>query len=114
RGPGAAGFRRLLEQLAHRRDAKAVRDRALLRLLFDLGLRRSEVVRLDVADLDRGGGTLAVLGKGRTAKVALTLPAPTPAALPAWLAVRGQGAGPLFRSLDRARKGSGRFTPARP
>src|SRR5262249_37072672 len=69
-------------------------------------------VRLDVADLDREGGTLAVLGKGRTAKVALTLPAPTRAALQAWLAVRGQGTGPLFRSLDRARKGSGRLTAA--
>src|SRR5207249_11426553 len=44
RGPGTAGFRRLLEQLAARSDAKGVRDGALLRLLFDLGLRRSEVV----------------------------------------------------------------------
>src|SRR5439155_20366744 len=83
-----------------------------LRLLFDLGLRRSEVVRLDRADWDRAAGTLAVLGKGRTAKVALTLPPPTQAALERWLAVRGQEPGPLFRSLDRARKGSGRLTGA--
>jgi integrase/recombinase XerC len=112
RGPGTAGFRRLLEQLAGRSDAKGVRDRALLRLLFDLGLRRSDVVRLDLADLDRDTGRLAVLGKGRTAKVALSLPAPTQAALEAWLAVRGLEAGPLFRSLDRARKGDGRLTGA--
>src|SRR5207244_8658577 len=81
-------------------------------LLFDLGLRRSEVVRLDLADWDREKGTLAVLGKGRTAKVALTLPPPTQAALDRWLAARGQEPGPLFRSLDRARKGSGRLTGA--
>src|SRR5439155_20364927 len=31
RGPGTAGFRRLLEQLASRSDAKGVRDSALLR-----------------------------------------------------------------------------------
>src|SRR5947209_87175 len=47
RGPGHAGFRKLLEALAGRSDAKAVRDRALLRLLYDLGLRWAEVVGLD-------------------------------------------------------------------
>src|SRR5438874_8670423 len=47
RGPGHAGFRKLLEALAGRSDAKAVRDQALLRLLYDLGLRRAEVVGLD-------------------------------------------------------------------
>jgi integrase/recombinase XerC len=110
RGPGAAGFRRLLEQLAGRSDAKALRDRAILRLLFDLGLRRAEVVRLDVADLDREAGQVAVLGKGRTGKVLLTLPPQTRTALEAWVAVRGLEPGPLFGSLDRARKGSGRLT----
>src|SRR5438094_1714478 len=52
RGPGQAGFCKLLESLAGRADGKAVRDRALLRLLYDLGLRRAEVVGLDVEDLD--------------------------------------------------------------
>jgi integrase/recombinase XerC len=112
RGPGVAGFRRLLAQLDPRGDAKGLRDRAILRLLFDLGLRRSEVVRLDLADYDTQTGTVAVLGKGRTAKVARTLPPPTHAALEAWLAVRGQQAGPLFGSLDRAGKGSGRLSAA--
>src|SRR5262245_39414133 len=40
RGPGRQGFRRLLAVLEGRADAKGFRDRALLRLLFDLGLRR--------------------------------------------------------------------------
>ena len=34
-------------------------------------------------------GTVAVLGKGKSVKVRLTLPAPTRLALAAWLAVRG-------------------------
>jgi integrase len=51
--------------------------RAALRLLYDLGLRRSEVVGLDMDDLDLDTGTVAVLGKGRTQKISLTLPDPT-------------------------------------
>src|SRR5262249_9537614 len=87
RGPGHAGFRKLLLTLAGRRDTKAVRDRALLRLLYDLGLRRAEVVGLNVADVDLDGGAVAVLGNGRSKKVLLTLPAATRDALAAWLAV---------------------------
>src|SRR5262249_30401577 len=74
RGPGRAGFARLLAVLVSRVDAKGLRDRALLRLLFDLGLRRGEAVGLDVADLDLEAGTADVLGKGRTQKARLTLP----------------------------------------
>jgi integrase/recombinase XerC len=66
RGPGHAGFRQLLAVLADRSNPKAVRDRALLRLLYDLGLRRAEVVGLDTEDLDLAAGTVAVLGKGRS------------------------------------------------
>src|SRR5262249_37287337 len=98
--------------LEGRRDAKGLRDRALLRLLFDLGLRRAEAVRLDVADLDLQAGTVEVLGKGRSQKVRLTLPGPTRGALAAWLAARGSEPGPLFTSCDRAGKGSGRLTGA--
>src|SRR5262249_4961022 len=49
RGPGRQGFRQLLAALEGRQDAKGLRDRALLRLLFDLGLRRAAAVPLDVA-----------------------------------------------------------------
>jgi integrase/recombinase XerC len=110
RGPGRTGFGRLVAALDGRHDVKAVRDRALLHLLFDLALRRGEVVGLDLADFDAAAGTLAVLGKGRTAKVSLTLPAETRAALEAWVRLRGAEPGPLFRSLDRAHKGDGRLS----
>src|SRR5215468_12372336 len=93
RGPGRNGFRALLEVLNGRSDAKTVRDRAILRLLFDLGLRRKEVITLDLEDFDRQAGTLAVLGKGRTAKNALTLPPQTKQALETWLEARGQEPG---------------------
>lgn len=109
RGPGRVGVRALLDELDERLDAKAVRDRALVRLLYDLALRRGEVVALDVADVNLEAGTVAVVGKGRTERVRLTLPEPTVAALAAWLEVRGVESGPLFVNFDRAGKG-GRLT----
>ncbi|MGI8607858.1 MAG: tyrosine-type recombinase/integrase [Candidatus Dormibacteria bacterium] len=105
KGPGRDGYRRLMAPLDGLTTAKACRDRALLRLLYDLALRRGEVLALDLADLDLEAGTLAVLGKGRTGKVKLTLPEPTKAALGEWLRARGAGAGPLFTNFDRAAKG---------
>jgi integrase/recombinase XerC len=109
-GPGVNGVCQVLARLDGRDDAKGRRDRALLRLSFDLALRRKEVVGLDLADLDLAAGTVAVLGKGKAEKVKLSLPAPTRAALEAWLVARGPAPGPLFTSLDRARKGDGRLT----
>ena len=91
---------------------QAARDVAILRLLGDLGLRRAEAVELDVADVDLREGRVLVLGKGKTQKTALTLPAPTKAAVVAWLELRGDGPGPLFVNFDRAKKGDGLLTGA--
>src|SRR5262249_55941862 len=79
-------------------------------LLFDLALRRGEVCSLDLAHLDIERATLEVLGKGKRARLRLSLPAPTRAALAAWVAARGTAPGPLFTNLDRARKGDRRLT----
>lgn len=104
-GPGSAGVRLLLDQLAGDTSPKAIRDRALLRLLADLALRRAEAVALDVADVDLDAGTVAIMGKGRREQERLTLPAPTAAALADWLTCRGTAPGPLFLSLDHAAPG---------
>lgn len=112
RGPGADGYRALLAAVDGRHE-KAARDRALLHLLFDLALRRSEVVGLDVEDVeaetvtDIGRGTVAVLGKGKLQTERLSLPTPTRAALEDWLRVRpdvveADGRRPLFVNFDRA------------
>ena len=68
RGPGRDGFNLLLDKLDGRKDAKAVRDRALIRLLFDSGLRRGEVVSLDVEHVDLEARTVSVLGKARAGR----------------------------------------------
>lgn len=110
RGPGRDGFRSLLASAAAQDERKALRDVALLRLLHDVGLRRGEAVRLDVADVDFSGSRIFVLGKARTQKEPVTLPAPTRDALAAWMQARGADAGPLFLNFDRAGKGDGRLS----
>jgi integrase/recombinase XerC len=105
RGPGINGVRLLLNEARRGGDKKSLRDLAILRLLYDLGLRRSEVVSLDMGDLDLPAGTVAVLGKGRTQRSILTFPEPTMVALRAWVEKRGDEPGPLFTNLDRAGKG---------
>jgi len=99
----------MLDSLAKRKDPKSMRDRALLRCLYDLGLRRAEVLNLDLEDLDRDAGTVAILGKGRTSKVKLTFPPETKKALEAWIGV-GAAPGPLFCSMNRTHPGKGRLT----
>ena len=111
-GCGAAGYRRLLEYLDGSGDPKAVRDRAIVRLLFERALRRGEVASLDVAHVDLDAGTVSIQGKGHTDRESLTLPEPTQRALADWLAIRGTEPGPLFTNVDRARKGTGRLTGA--
>jgi integrase/recombinase XerC len=81
RGPGRSGYLAMLEVAKGAKEPKAIRDVAILHLLYDLGLRRGEVVSLDLGDLDFTAGTLAILGKGRTQKEALTLPNETKKAL---------------------------------
>jgi integrase/recombinase XerC len=109
-GCGAYSYRRLMSHLDAREDPKAIRDRALIRLLFELALRRGEAASLDVEHLDLDGGKISVKGKGSTERESLTLPEPTRRALADWMAIRGSAPGPLFTNLDRARKGDGRLT----
>lgn len=52
-------------------DAKIMlkRDRAILELLYASGLRVSELVGLNLGDIDRAGQMLRVLGKGRKERI---------------------------------------------
>jgi integrase/recombinase XerC len=70
-------------------DALAVRDRALLELLYSSGLRVGEVVALDLAHLDLKAGMVRVSGKGAKTRV-LPVGRQARQALSRWLAVRRQ------------------------
>lgn len=66
-----------------RKTAKGRRDHAILLLLARLGLRSSEVVGLNLEDIDWKNGRLTVCGKGRWAQ--LPLPADAARAIAAYL-----------------------------
>jgi integrase/recombinase XerD len=55
---------RLLDAAGAEQTPLALRDRALLELLYSTGARISEAVGLDVDDLERGTGLVRVDGKG--------------------------------------------------
>jgi integrase/recombinase XerC len=65
----------------------ARRDRAMFELFYSSGLRLSELVSLELADLDLAEGTVRVKGKGRQERL-LPVGRQARAALHAWLAVR--------------------------
>jgi integrase/recombinase XerC len=50
-------------------DPLAIRDRAIMELLYSSGLRLSELLNLEVSDLDLKDGTVRVTGKGRKTRV---------------------------------------------
>jgi integrase/recombinase XerC len=104
RGPAEQSVKTLLTAAHSQRDPwKAARDVAIVRLIYDLALRREEVVSLDLEHLDFGAQPPSVLvkAKAQATRERLSLPDPTGAALVDWLAQRGSAPGPLFLVGDR-------------
>jgi integrase/recombinase XerD len=87
-GADTGRTQRQAERHKQRQLARAVRDAALLALLYGSGLRRAEAVALDVADYDEQAGTLKVRGKGNKERLA-HLSDGAAAALDDWMTVRG-------------------------
>lgn len=94
RGPGVEGVEKLLETAATMRQPE--RNRAILRLLYSMALRRGEIAELELEHLDLETGKLSVLGKGRKERVWLTVAKSVQSDLRAWLTERGDHPGSLF------------------
>lgn len=99
-------------------DLASVRDRALILVCFGAALRRSELVALDVSDLERHRrGLLVRIGRSKTDQqgvgrsvAILDGKLKIPAAVAAWLDASGITDGPVFRGADRGRLSTDRLT----
>lgn len=85
-----------------------VRDACALALMLGAGLRRTEVVSLELADYDPATGRLRIRGKGNKER-AIYLANGSSAAMSAWLEIRGGEPGALLQAV---RKG-GQIVPGR-
>jgi integrase/recombinase XerC len=65
----------------------AIRDRAIMELLYSSGLRLSELLNLEISDLDLKDGTVRVTGKGRKTRV-VPVGRHARSALQQWLGIR--------------------------
>jgi integrase/recombinase XerC len=81
---------RLLNVLSD--DPVAVRDRAIMELLYSSGLRLAELVDLELGDLDLADATVRVTGKGRKTRI-LPVGRMARAAIEKWLELRPGMAG---------------------
>jgi site-specific recombinase XerD len=77
------------------------RDAAILAVLYNCGLRRSELVALDLADYDPNHGAIQVRsGKGNKDRISYAIDN-SALAINAWLSVRKFSAGPLFTPVNK-------------
>jgi site-specific recombinase XerD len=102
----ASGELSALLDACGRKDT-GTRDAAMIALLYVGGLRRAEIVGLDLADYDQGAATIKIRGKGN--KERLTYIGQAAAFLSDWLDIRGYEPGALFVGTGNKNRG-GRLT----
>lgn len=78
------------------------RDRLIVLLMLEEGLRAGGVASLEMGDIDLGAGTMIVTEKGGHSRV-LPITDAVRVALDAYLAERGKRAGPLIQSYRNGR-----------
>lgn len=88
------------------------RDRAILELFYASGLRLSELVGLDLDDVNLSGRVVRVLGKGRKERI-VPFNRSAAEALRPWLADREQFLPPVAHALRQRSQTPGGQTPVR-
>ena len=86
------------------RTLTGLRDRAILALLLGCGLRRAELLRLNVEDLSQREGRWVFAdleGKGNRIRT-VTVPAAVKARIDQWLKAAEIGSGRIFRPVNKA------------
>ena len=91
----------LFQVCAQDESVMGIRDAAILATLYSTGLRRSELLALDVADYN--DGTLTVKGKGNKVRLAYVV-GEAKTMLERWLAVPGRVGEPVFVAIGKGGK----------
>ncbi|WP_347357904.1 tyrosine-type recombinase/integrase [Bdellovibrio sp.] len=110
RGPDEVGIRKIIAHLRKRTDRKGIRDLAIFTLFFGNALRASELLNLELNDLDLVQNRIQILSKGKNNKQWVSISLLTREALTQWLNVRGSDPGYVFVNFDRAKKNQGRIS----
>jgi len=79
------------------------RDAAIIALMYTGGLRRDEVVKLDLENYDPDTGKLVIIGKRNKQRTAYLINGAA-GAMADWLDVRGNEPGPLFYPVNKGGK----------
>jgi integrase/recombinase XerC len=95
-GPSHEKIAGVLASLEANDHAISKRDRAIILMLYGLGLRASEVRNLDFRHLDFQRERVSIKGKARDKREWLSLPPQVAEAIKDWLRHRGMEDGPLF------------------
>lgn len=86
-------------------DSLAVRDRAILELMYSCGLRLSELVGLNLDSVDQADTVVTVTGKGNKTRM-IPVGSHALTALNTWLGTRAQMAGVDEQALFVSKRGS--------
>lgn len=81
----------------------ATRDATIISVLYATGMRRQELVALNLADFDAREAKLRVIGKGSKQREVF-ISEDVIAAIEAWLSYRGKQLGPLFTRISKGGK----------
>jgi integrase/recombinase XerD len=101
--PSPITVEKILDRLAHHESPTAERNRVMVELAYGSALRVSEIVALDVEDVDLQKRTVIVNGKGSKVRV-VPLTKTCAAVLRSYLVQIGASRGPLFLSRVTGRR----------
>jgi len=111
-GPGTEAIKRMLD-IAHRQGGtKGPRDKAIIWLLYGLGLRRGEVAAIDRqhVHLSARPPTIEIQAKGYNQPLVMGMPERVIEGVHGWIMHRGNHDGPLFTTMSRAHDRNERIT----
>jgi integrase len=94
----------LMQVCREDKSRTGIRDLALIGILLGSGLRRSEVVNLELQDFDPITGALRVIGGKRGKNRTVYLPTSAKELVQKWLKVRGVKNGPLLYPISRGKR----------